>query len=343
MQAWNDGLWIVEESVQLLATGSYTDAVSLFQSALGFFRGYFSITTSDTKILKTSLDYGFKFEMIACHRDPAPSLAEAFRPKDITGFAIFNKAFRILGTDKYDHSCSVKTKSNHQRAIATVLYDMGLGHHLLSLRDTTDRQKNLNRALSLYQLALETVQKIAVPICDCDNFISMACLNNMGNIFALTSDVEGIYSSLEVLRQLLSAFNCHDIETEDDILHFQMSVTVQEAMLVSEYRGDLNNKNLIGEGKDSLVLDAKRSSRTLHRQRDLLCNSSHHSERSLCSAVSSLGMGSEASRWPPRATKSCFPSLDTALLTGSPIKAEGDAIPKQPTRRPSICRPSGLA
>jgi hypothetical protein len=205
-------------AVEMLASGLYKDAVSAFRSTL---KVLLPQITNEPDVFAVVQDGSpeIAVELVSCQTSES---ARARSNMENSTFEFYDKAFRIIGTDDKSTFNSVRKQN---QASVTVLYNMALAFHLMAMRSATDRRANLNKALTLYEMAFEiTVEKCDLP--SIDNFFAMAILNNMGSIYAHWFDVESMHHCLEGLRRLLDFPHYGYEPARDGVEQFYLNVTL---------------------------------------------------------------------------------------------------------------------
>ena len=207
-------------AVEQLARGSYNDAILSFRSAFALMHKI--VDDCDVEMDGTS-DCRQELEIEPVANQVCFSTIGNNSSLDCNVFAVYDKAFRIKGTD----TRAMTTDSNQKRASATLLYNMGLTYQLLALHSATDQQANFTRALKLYQLAHQLMLNIG-QLHGIDSFLSVAILNNMGNVYAHFFNLEGIRGCLKDLSWRLCYIN-HDscaMICEEDIINIRLNVAI---------------------------------------------------------------------------------------------------------------------
>jgi hypothetical protein len=206
------------DAVEMLASGSYRDAVSAFRSTLQVLLPQIS---DEPDVFEGVLDDSpeIAVELVSCQTSKS---ARARSNMEDSTFDFYDKAFRIIGTED---SSSFNSVRKENQASVTVLYNMALSYHLMAMHSATDQDANLNKALKLYEMAFEiTVEKCDLP--SIDNFFAMAILNNMGSIYAHLYDMESMHHCLEGLRRFLGfpLYGC--ALARDGVEQFYLNVTL---------------------------------------------------------------------------------------------------------------------
>jgi hypothetical protein len=205
-------------AVEMLARGSYRDAVFAFRSTLLMLLPQIS---DEPDVFEEVLDGSpeISVEMVSCQTSES---ARARSNMEDSNFEFYNKAFRIIGTE--DSSIFGSVRKQNQASV-TVLYNMALSYHLMAIHSATARHANLNKALKLYEMAYQiNARRIVLP--SIDNFFAMAILNNMGSIHAYLFDLERMHHCLEGLRRFLS-FPPHGYDPANDgVEQFYLNVAV---------------------------------------------------------------------------------------------------------------------
>jgi hypothetical protein len=205
-------------AVEMLASGSYRDAVSAFLSTLQMLLPQIS---EEPRVFEGVLDGSpeIAVELVFCQT--SESARARSNMEDIT-FEFYDKAFRIIGTED---SSSFNSVRKENQAYVTFLYNMALSYHLMAMHSASDRHANLKKAIKLYEMAFEiTVEKCDLP--SIDNFFVMAILNNMGSIYAHLLDTENMHHCLEGLMRVLD-FPLYGCElARDNVEQFSLNVTL---------------------------------------------------------------------------------------------------------------------
>jgi hypothetical protein len=182
-------------AVEMLASGSYRDAVFAFRSTLEMLLPHISEEPDVFEVVQDGSPE-IAVELVSCQTSES---ARARSNMEDSTFEFYGKAFRIIGTDDSSSFDSVRKQN---QASVTVLYNMALAFHLMAMHSATDRDTNLKKALKLYEMAFHiNVRRIVLS--SIDNFFAMAILNNRGSIYAYLFDMERMHHCLEGLRRCL--------------------------------------------------------------------------------------------------------------------------------------------
>jgi hypothetical protein len=140
-------------------------------------------------------------------------------------FSLFARAF-VTSTNK---ATSLSSRVARDKMTAAILYNMGLAHHLLGIRDSINGQMNLKHALKFYQMAMEVLGR-TVSI-DETKLMFLAIVNNMGSIYSQNFERNKVRVCLEWMAVSLKSLNSttrDDKDLGEEYLHFQMNIVFRK-------------------------------------------------------------------------------------------------------------------
>jgi hypothetical protein len=119
----------------------------------------------------------------------------------------------------YDRALNVSNSNQNDEVIsATILYNMGLLHHLKGLDQ--GKCEYVNKALRLYQTALIILARcdnfLSASICQSINLLRLALLNNSAQIHLHLFQREGLDESLYYIRFILDNASITVLSSRDE-------------------------------------------------------------------------------------------------------------------------------
>jgi tetratricopeptide (TPR) repeat protein len=168
------------EGVQLLQTGSYTEAVKVFSQVLATVKGLLS---EENREQEWSMEEGEAMaESVPFCHFKGPKCQMDFDEVNTSGeLFLFQRALVV----DYDTSSSTMVHFNSLVKLSSIsLYNLALSYHMGALEMKTSR-KMFRKALTFYELAhsIQTPEELDLGV-----LLTLAIVNNIGHIHSLLNN-----------------------------------------------------------------------------------------------------------------------------------------------------------
>jgi hypothetical protein len=211
------------EGVKLMRKGIYRDATVLLQKGL---KQLLSIdkNSSNTRVEPHDVGAVRTFQLVLSNDlvqsiDLSKTGAAGFQEHH--SFSLFVRAF-VAPTR--NAATALSSRVARDRMTAAFLYNMGLAHHLLGIKDTVD---DLKHALNFYGIAMEVLGR-NVNI-DETKLMFLAISNNMGSIYSHNFERNKVRCCLNWMTVALKSLylvTSDDTDLGEEYVHFQTNVLV---------------------------------------------------------------------------------------------------------------------
>jgi hypothetical protein len=221
MMPSNNILDFNSEGVNKMRKGSYQEATACFRQAL---EQLFSSDNNSSNREPQDVEAARAIQPVLSNDlvqsiDLSETGAASFQEHH--PFSLFARAF-VIPTNK---ATSLSSRVAREKMTAAILYNMGLAHHLLGIRDSINGQRSLKHALKFYQMAMEVLGR-TVSI-DETKLMFLAITNNMGSIYSHNFEINKVRVCLEwmaVSLKSLYSTTRDDMNLGEEYIHFQMNV-----------------------------------------------------------------------------------------------------------------------
>ena len=207
MESFNSVMNLNTKAIAFLMQESHLDCILALQNALNRFKG---------SLPDTDVSMGGSNSSWAIHTVELPRQGSICND----AFEIFNSAFVFLSERGYEGS---DTTEGDERIIpAVLLYNLGLCHHRVALREGDS--DGLRAASRFYSHALTLLETVAHELTDSEMILLAALANNMAQISSAFFDTKSTRAFQQMLEDILEATDVECLEEEDSDLVFSMNL-----------------------------------------------------------------------------------------------------------------------
>jgi tetratricopeptide (TPR) repeat protein len=206
------------DAVVLMRQGSYQQAISVFRTALhgGVLQADEEEDLTD-KGTRTSLSF---------RSVPLKASLPLFNSSSYQDHHTFSLFDRALVIDDAELAAASSIAGQNSTAVV-VLFNMGLAYQLQGMQDLRSLQINFKKAMSLYNMATEILDRCTAYGDDVNGLLYLAVSNNLGHIYSHFCETAVAQRFLEWLNIILESMERSHLDTlGDEYLPFHLNVLI---------------------------------------------------------------------------------------------------------------------